>query len=65
MTTHQAFRTLRRLLGLSQRFVAKSMGVSQAALCRWERTGDGIAEWRAHQARQRLIETARLWGRGA
>ncbi len=64
MKPHEAFRALRRLLGLSQAFVAKSMGVSGPALCQWERTGEGLAEWRAEQAREKMVKTARLWGRG-
>lgn len=57
---HRHFRALRERLGLSQTEVARYMGISREALCRWELHGDRcIGEWRIHRCIDWLAEKVR------
>lgn len=60
--TPEVFRALRRHLGISQKAVARGIGVTAASVCIYERTGKGLAEWRALQAHDKLLATWKIWG---
>ncbi len=44
------FRTIRKHAGVMQKDAAAWMGVSGAALCKYEKTGAGVGEWRIFRA---------------
>jgi DNA-binding XRE family transcriptional regulator len=60
--SREAFRAIRRRLGIKQKIVGQSVGLSAASVCKYEKgTWDAPHPERMRPAAEKLLETWKMW----